>query len=85
MAQESDKYLVRVRIERLPEGVWLATSDDLPGLVVEAPTRKELIDTVPKVAHELIMSYFEHGDTPPPELQRRAAATASEIEVSVSV
>lgn len=72
MAPKSDKYLIRVRIEKLPEGVWLATSDDLPGLVVEAATREELIDTVPQVAQELIMSYHEHGDPLPPELERRA-------------
>ena len=34
-----------VTIERLPEGVWLASSDAIPGLFVEG-------DTMPEVANE---------------------------------
>jgi len=53
---------IRVHIEHLPENVWLATSKDLPGLVVEAPTRDEVLAETPIVAQKLIESYYEHGD-----------------------
>lgn len=35
-------------------GVWVATSDDLPGLVSEAETLERLLDRVKAVAPELI-------------------------------
>ena len=45
---------ITVVVRRLPEGVWLATSDDLPGLVVETETREEAIDLSPELALELL-------------------------------
>ncbi len=37
-------------------GVWWAESDDLPGLVSEAPTLEGLIDRVTAVAADLLAS-----------------------------
>lgn len=37
-------------------GVWWAESDDLPGLVSEAPTLDELVDRVMAVAGELLVA-----------------------------
>jgi predicted RNase H-like HicB family nuclease len=88
MSECHDKYSIRVRIEHLPEGVWLATSEDFPGLVVEAPTRDDLLEEVPIVAQKLIESYCERGDPLPPELLARAAATlpeVSEVEIAVAL
>jgi len=42
-----------VHVRRLPEGVYLGTSEDLPGLIVEADTREELIDEAREVAKDL--------------------------------
>lgn len=36
--------IIRLHIERLPEGVYLATSEDVQGLVTEAPTLQEAIE-----------------------------------------
>jgi hypothetical protein len=36
--------IIRLHIEKLPEGVYLATSDDVQGLVVEAPTLAEAVE-----------------------------------------
>ena len=36
--------IIRLHIEKLPEGVYLATSDDVQGLVTEAPTLVEAIE-----------------------------------------
>jgi hypothetical protein len=41
-------------VEHLPEGVWLATSPDIPGLVVEMPTKDEAVIEARKVATELL-------------------------------
>jgi len=35
-------------------GAYLATSRDVPGLIVEAETRDEVRRIVPEIAHELI-------------------------------
>jgi predicted RNase H-like HicB family nuclease len=47
---------ITVTVRRLPEGLWLATSDDLPGLIVETETREEAIDLSPELALELLPS-----------------------------
>ncbi len=41
------------RTELLPEGVWLTTCDELPGLVVETETREEGERLAPELAAEL--------------------------------
>jgi hypothetical protein len=41
---ESMEVAVRVRIEHLPEGVFLATSNDLPGLVAQGRTVAEALE-----------------------------------------
>ncbi len=46
--------LIRLHIERLPEGVYLATSDDVQGLVAQGPTIAETIDIARDVARKLL-------------------------------
>ena len=53
---------VTVVVRRLPEGVWLATSDDLPGLIVETDTREEAIDLSPELALELSKEEGQQAD-----------------------
>ena len=53
---------ITVVVRRLPEGVWLATSDDLPGLIVETETREEAIDLSPELALELLDENGERSD-----------------------
>jgi hypothetical protein len=45
---------VTIKVKQLPEGVFLATSDDVPGLAVECETREEIIATAPEIAFELL-------------------------------
>jgi len=45
---------IEIRVQRLPEGVRLATGRDLPGLTVEADTREEAQRIAPEVARDLI-------------------------------
>jgi predicted RNase H-like HicB family nuclease len=46
--------IVRLHIERLPEGVYLATSDDVQGLVAQGRTVAEVIEIARDVARKLI-------------------------------
>ena len=46
--------IVNLHIEHLPEGVYLATSDDVPGLVAQGRTITETIEIARDVAKKLI-------------------------------
>lgn len=46
--------LIKVRIEKLPEGVYLATSDDVPGLVAQGATVAETLEIARDVARILL-------------------------------
>jgi predicted RNase H-like HicB family nuclease len=45
---------IRIQIEELPEGVYLATSDELPGLVAQGRTVAEALEIARDVARKLI-------------------------------
>ena len=46
--------VVNLHIEKLPEGVYLATSDDVHGLVAQGRTIQEAIEIARDVAKKLI-------------------------------
>ncbi|MBE3120558.1 MAG: DUF1902 domain-containing protein [Candidatus Atribacteria bacterium] len=48
------EHIVRLHITRLPEGVYLATSDDVHGLVAQGPTVAETVEIARDVARKLI-------------------------------
>jgi len=51
--------IVNIQIEHLPEGVFLATSDDVQGLVVQANSVMETIEIAKDVAKKLIEAHEE--------------------------
>ena len=71
-----------IHLEPLPEGGFLATSEDLPGLVAQGRTAAETLEIAQDVAHKLIESYLEHGDKLPAKLQ---AAAPSSVEIRIPV
>ena len=48
------EHIVKLHIEKLPEGVYLATSDDVPGLIAQGRTVTETIEIARDVAKKLI-------------------------------
>jgi predicted RNase H-like HicB family nuclease len=48
------EYIVKLHIEKLPEGVYLATSDDVPGLVAQGRAVTETVEIARDVAKKLI-------------------------------
>jgi predicted RNase H-like HicB family nuclease len=48
------EHMVQLHIEHLPEGVYLATSDDIQGLVAQGRTIAETIEIARDVAKKLI-------------------------------
>ena len=46
--------VIQVHIEKLPEGVYLATSDDIQGLVAQGRTVNETLEIARDVARRLL-------------------------------
>jgi len=48
--------VIQLHVERLPEGVFLATSDDVQGLVAQGRSGSEAIEIAKDVARKLFES-----------------------------
>ncbi len=46
--------IINIHIKKLPEGVYLATSDDVPGLVAQGRTVTEALEIAKDVARKLL-------------------------------
>ena len=46
--------IINIHIEKLPEGVYLATSDDIQGLIAQGRTITETIEIARDVARKLL-------------------------------
>ncbi len=66
----SNEFAINLKIEELAEGQFLATSDDLPGLIAQGRTVAETLEIAQDVAKEIIESYIEHNDPLPVNLQK---------------
>lgn len=55
---------LQIQIEELPEGLFLATSEDLPGLVAQGRTVAETLEIARDVARKLIEARREREGTP---------------------
>ena len=64
---------LRIQIEELPEGYFLATSDELPGLIAQGRTVAEALEIARDVARKLIDARLERNESPnlPPTAERR--------------
>ena len=64
------EHMIQLHIEKLPEGVYLATSDDVQGLIAQGRTIQETIEIARDVARKLIEARGDSGTaSPPPELE----------------
>jgi antitoxin HicB len=79
----TDAYTFRLKIELLPEGVWLAVSDDFPGLVAQGRTAEEAIEIARDVAKKLIESWEEHGDPLPPTIVLIDGPRSFDVAISI--
>ncbi len=56
--------IIRLHIERLPEGVYLATSEDIQGLVAQGRTVSETMEIARDVARRLLEAREERRQEP---------------------
>lgn len=59
---------IRLRIEPLEEGGYVATSPDVPGLVAEGTTLEAVAEIALDVARKIAEVCIEYGDPLPPSL-----------------
>ena len=60
------EHMIQLHIEKLPEGVYLATSDEVQGLVAQGRTIQETIEIARDVAKKLIESQTGPNTKPLP-------------------
>lgn len=58
------EILVKLHIEKLPEGVYLATSDEIQGLIAQGRTLAETLEIARDVARKLLEAQNERGAMP---------------------
>ena len=56
------EQIVNLHIKKLPEGVYLATSEDLPGLIAQGRTVSETVEIARDVARKLIEARGERDE-----------------------
>jgi predicted RNase H-like HicB family nuclease len=78
------EIMLAINIEAIPEGGFLATSEELPGLVAQGRTVAETMEIAQDVARKLLESYQEHGDEIPAVL-RAAAPAEGEVRIPITM
>ena len=61
---ERMELAIRIQIEELPEGLFLATSDELSGLVAQGRTVAEALEIARDVARKLLEARRDRGGLP---------------------
>ena len=79
---EVEEAAIRIRVESLKNGRYLATSPDVPGLLAEGRSISESVEIAQGVARKIVESCREHGDPLPPAF-RNGHVPAREFRVPV--
>jgi hypothetical protein len=58
---------ISILVQRLPEGIYLGTSETIPGLTVECDTAEETASAAQDVAIDLLEMEVGHSLDPRPE------------------
>lgn len=67
---EIDEATIRLHIEPLSEGGYVATSPDVRGLVAEGRSITEAVEIAQGLIRKIVESCLEHGDPLPPALAK---------------
>jgi len=65
-----DEATIRLHIEPLTEGGYVATSPDVPGLVAEGRSITEAVEIAQGLTRRIVESCIEHGDPLPPAFNK---------------
>jgi len=67
---EANEATIRLRIETLDDGGYVATSPDVPGLVAEGRSVTEAVEIAQGLTRKIVESCLEHGDPLPKSLSK---------------
>jgi predicted RNase H-like HicB family nuclease len=59
------EHVIKIHVERLPEGVYLATTDDIQGLVAQGRTVAETLEIARDIARKLLEDRNSAGSIDP--------------------
>ena len=76
---------IRLHIEPLDEGGYVATSPDVPGLVVEGRSLVEVAEIARDVARKIAETCREHGDPLPAALATFDDTKSFDLTIPVGV
>jgi predicted RNase H-like HicB family nuclease len=80
-----DEVAIRLHVEPLEEGGYVATSPDVPGLVAEGRSIVEVTEIAQGLARKIVESCLDHGDPVPPALAPLAKQRPIDLTIPVSV
>ncbi|MGD0896222.1 MAG: DUF1902 domain-containing protein [Thermoguttaceae bacterium] len=80
-----DEAVIRLHIEPLEEGGYVATSPDVPGLVAEGRSIVETAEVAQGLARRIAESCLEHGDALPPALAGLADGGPVDVVIPVGI
>ena len=78
------EYMISIKIEKLEEGGYLATSDSIQGLIAQGRTIAETMEIARDVAKKLIESYIDHNDPLPFDVKKSIDHVIN-VQIPVSV
>ncbi len=81
----TNEIMVSIHIEPLENGEYLATSEEIDGLIAQGRTVAETIEIARDVARKLIESHIEHNDPLPESVQRALGTKHAGVNVSIPV
>ena len=58
------EQIINIHVKKLPEGIYLATSDDVPGLVAQGRTVTETMEIARDVARKILEAQAERRKSP---------------------
>ncbi len=80
-----NELILSITIEPLEEGGYLATSDELQGLIAQGRTIAETFEIAQDVARKLIESYVAHGDPLPPKIAQAVGQPQRRTKTKIPV
>ena len=78
------EYMISIKIEKLEEGGYLATSDSIQGLIAQGRTIAETMEIAQDVAKKLIESCIDHNDPLPFEV-KKSIDYITNVQIPLSV
>jgi len=75
---------IRLHVEPLDEGGYVATSPDVPGLVAEGRSIVEVTEIAQGLARKIAESCIDHGDPLPPALANLGTVPAA-VDLLITV